>query len=54
MNLPVFVRDNRVAPLPFAGNEWHFGISCLNTHALDDAEQAFWAYCKAAARVLWG
>lgn len=52
VGLPVFARDHRAVPVELGGARWHFSIACLDTHALDDAEQAFWAYCQASAKGL--
>ena len=41
----VFARDPSVVALPVCGMSWGFGIERLPTHALDDAEQAFWNWC---------
>ena len=52
VNLPIFSRDHRAVPIMVEGAQWRFSIACLDTHALDDAEQAFWAYCQASAKGL--
>ena len=52
VNLPIFSRDHRAVPVVLEGAQWGFSIVCLDTHALDDAEQAFWAYCQASAKGL--
>ena len=52
VNLPIFSRDHRAVPVVLEGAQWCFSIACLATHALDDAEQAFWAYCQASAKGL--
>ena len=52
VNLPIFSRDHRAVPVVLEGAPWCFSIVCLGTHALDDAEQAFWAYCQASAKGL--
>ncbi len=52
VELPVFARDGRVVALPLEGMSWGFGIERLATHALGDAEQAFWNWCVAYARRL--
>ena len=52
VNLPIFARDRRAVPVVLEGAQWRFSIACLDTHALDDAEQAFWTYCQASAKDL--
>lgn len=52
VSLPVFARDDRVVALPLPELSWGFGIERLATHALGEAEQAFWNWCAAYARRL--
>ena len=52
VRLPIFARDGRAVAVPLKDALWRFSIACLDTHALDDAEQAFWAYCQASAKGL--
>ena len=52
VKLPIFSRDHRAVPVVLEGAQWSFSIACLDTHALDDAEQAFWAYCQTSAKGL--
>ena len=54
IDLPVFRRDDAVVPLPVEGLSFGFCIERLATHALGEAEQAFWNWCVAAARDLPG
>ncbi len=52
VNLPVFAHDDRVVALPLPELSWGFGIERLATHALGEAEQAFWNWCAAYCRGL--
>lgn len=52
VGLPTFSRLDSVVALPLEGEPWRFGVARLQTHALGDAERAFWDWCVAAARLL--
>lgn len=54
IELPFFASDTSVVAVPAQGMEWAFGIGRLPTHALNDAEQAFWNHCVSYARRLRG
>lgn len=54
IELPFFASDTSVVAVPAQGMEWAFGIGRLPTHALNDAEQAFWNHCVSYARRLQG
>ncbi len=50
--LPIFTRDETVRAIPVEGMGWGFGVERLASHALGDAERAFWNWCAAYARRL--
>lgn len=52
VNLSVFAHDDSVVALPLAELSWGFGIERLRTHALDEAERAFWDWCVTYAKRL--
>ena len=52
VNLSVFAHDDSVVAVPLAELSWGFGIERLRTHALDNAEQAFWNWCVTYAKRL--
>ena len=52
VNLSVFAHDDSVVAVPLAELSWGFGIERLRTHALDNAEQAFWNWCVSYAKCL--
>ena len=52
VNLSVFAHDDSVVAVPLAELSWGFGIERLRTHALDNAEQAFWNWCVSYAKRL--
>lgn len=52
VNLSVFAHDTSVVALPLNELSWGFGIERLTTHALDEAERAFWNWCVSYAKTL--
>lgn len=52
VNLSVFAHDDSVVAVPLRELSWGFGIERLRTHALDNAEQAFWNWCVTYAKRL--
>lgn len=52
VNLSVFAHDTSVVALPLNELSWGFGIERVPTHALDEAERAFWNWCVSYAKTL--
>lgn len=49
---PTFQADERVVARPVPGFPWSFGVTCLETHVLGEAERMFWDWCASYARRL--
>lgn len=54
IDLPVFTNDSSLTAVPIDGLDWEFGIECLATHALGEAERQLWDWCVSAAKDLPG
>ena len=52
VSLPTFSRLETVVAVPMANVDWRFGVERLATHALGEAERAFWDWCVRYARRL--
>ena len=52
VGLRTFSRLETVVAVPMANVDWSFGIERLATHALGEAERAFWNWCVHYARRL--